>query len=564
MASIDDQFPGGRPAAAHPSRAALPRTPSGREQFAAVLHKNWLLRLKGGRKWFGLGGWAAATLDVLVPVLFFLVMCIPKHYMRPLPSPLQLAPAYPADMAGWGELYMGPASDRPDSSARILFSPNTTAVRQLMLLFAKASACPPDAARPRRNSSASFYQYWAASAGAAGAAGHPECVSGSAAACRAQPACYLPLFERQLSGHASSAGAAAEASALPGTVDATLDFSGWAAAWEKAEGKQSQEPERQQGIDSGQTSGTADSSHGSSGSNSGGGVGGSGVGGISSGRGSRGSPLQFKYVIRMNHTDVPPTRMRLNQFDLLPGNQYKQYWFFSNLQALVEQAMLAHAVAASSAGAGANSARAGAGAAGAGAGTGHPSTTTASGTSASFTNTPGSTSYDGSSASSDDSWLAGAAAASPPLLPLALSLKPFPWPALTLDLGATAAALFFNMLLVFAFLQPTRAAVASIVQEKELLLREGMRILGLQVCDKFSREEKTMQVSIRYLLPDKPTSRSGCCATSPFTFSQRMSRAEQMVGQIPACSHSHPALLKGGQGRRSRLDGGGRGSPCMC
>lgn len=53
-------------------------------------------------------------------------------------------------------------------------------------------------------------------------------------------------------------------------------------------------------------------------------------------------------------------------------------------------------------------------------------------------------------------WLAAAAASSPPLLPLELSIKPFPWPTLTLDLGATAAALFFNMLLVFAFLQPTR------------------------------------------------------------------------------------------------------------
>lgn len=50
-----------------------------------------------------------------------------------------------------------------------------------------------------------------------------------------------------------------------------------------------------------------------------------------------------------------------------------------------------------------------------------------------------------------------------------------------LDLGATAAALFFNLLLVSAFLAPTRTAVAGVVQEKELTLREGMRILGLQV-----------------------------------------------------------------------------------
>lgn len=51
-----------------------------------------------------------------------------------------------------------------------------------------------------------------------------------------------------------------------------------------------------------------------------------------------------------------------------------------------------------------------------------------------------------------------------PLLPLAPSLKPFPWPAFTLDLGATAAALFFNLLLVSAFISPTRSAVAAVVQ----------------------------------------------------------------------------------------------------
>lgn len=61
------------------------------------------------------------------------------------------------------------------------------------------------------------------------------------------------------------------------------------------------------------------------------------------------------------------------------------------------------------------------------------------------------------------------------------SVKPFPWPSRTLDLGATAAALFFNLLLVYAFLSPTRAAVVTIVQEKELALREGMRLLGLKV-----------------------------------------------------------------------------------
>ena len=47
------------------------------------------------------------------------------------------------------------------------------------------------------------------------------------------------------------------------------------------------------------------------------------------------------------------------------------------------------------------------------------------------------------------------------------------------DIGEELAA--FNLLLVFAFLTPTRGAVATIVREKELRLREGMRILGLKV-----------------------------------------------------------------------------------
>lgn len=60
-------------------------------------------------------------------------------------------------------------------------------------------------------------------------------------------------------------------------------------------------------------------------------------------------------------------------------------------------------------------------------------------------------------------------------------MKPYPWPAVTFDPAAIAAAAAFNLLLVFAFLNPTRVAVATVVREKELRLREGMRILGLKV-----------------------------------------------------------------------------------
>ena len=62
-----------------------------------------------------------------------------------------------------------------------------------------------------------------------------------------------------------------------------------------------------------------------------------------------------------------------------------------------------------------------------------------------------------------------------------VAIKPFPWPAVTVDAGALSAAVAFNLLLVFAFIVPTRSIVSTIVREKELRLREGMRIFGLQV-----------------------------------------------------------------------------------
>ena len=124
----------------------------------------------------------------------------------------------------------------------------------------------------------------------------------------------------------------------------------------------------------------------------------------------------YTYTIRMNHTHMPSSRQLLNVFDILPDPQYRRYWFFSNLQQLTDQAIMAVATAQ--------------------------------------TDSPS---------------------------PVRVSFEPFPWPAVTVDIGAAASSIAFNLLLVYSFLAPTRSTVASIVREKELRLREGMRILGLQV-----------------------------------------------------------------------------------
>jgi len=46
-------------------------------------------------------------MDILVPALFFLAMCIPKHYIKPQRTPLQLTPLYDLDAASWGFVYEG-------------------------------------------------------------------------------------------------------------------------------------------------------------------------------------------------------------------------------------------------------------------------------------------------------------------------------------------------------------------------------------------------------------------------------------------------------------------------
>jgi hypothetical protein len=51
-------------------------------QFAAVLHKNIITQVRGRRSLLG-SGWGALLVQVLIPVAFSSLMCIPKYYIRP-------------------------------------------------------------------------------------------------------------------------------------------------------------------------------------------------------------------------------------------------------------------------------------------------------------------------------------------------------------------------------------------------------------------------------------------------------------------------------------------------
>lgn len=44
-----------------------------------------------------------------------------------------------------------------------------------------------------------------------------------------------------------------------------------------------------------------------------------------------------RYTIRANHTGLPSTRVAYNAFDILPDSQYRDFWFFANLQLALDR-----------------------------------------------------------------------------------------------------------------------------------------------------------------------------------------------------------------------------------
>lgn len=71
-------------------------------QFLAVLKKNFILQTRGRRSLLGISGWGALVLQVMLPVAFFSLMCIPKYYIQPYQHPLFIqSQEYDVDTKWW-------------------------------------------------------------------------------------------------------------------------------------------------------------------------------------------------------------------------------------------------------------------------------------------------------------------------------------------------------------------------------------------------------------------------------------------------------------------------------
>lgn len=167
-------------------------------------------------------------------------------------------------------------------AARVTVSPNDTLAQDVIALIARAAACPSDASKSAYPSP-SFYRYFGQASRAANCSG--------AAYCRTTPSCSSALVGSHFQTWATREEALHAAIDAPGSVDAVLDLG---PACEALRGWR--------------------------------GVGG-GLG-----------PL--RYTIHMNHSAVPPTRLKYGLFDLVPPKHYARYWFFVNLQTLVDSALV--------------------------------------------------------------------------------------------------------------------------------------------------------------------------------------------------------------------------------
>lgn len=76
-------------------------------QAGALLRKNFLLQTRSKRSRLGLGGWGSFVFELLTPAAFFLLLCIPKQYLKPIHTPLQAFPPLDLDVYNFPNDYFG-------------------------------------------------------------------------------------------------------------------------------------------------------------------------------------------------------------------------------------------------------------------------------------------------------------------------------------------------------------------------------------------------------------------------------------------------------------------------
>ncbi len=198
-------------------------------QFGAVLHKNYLLQTRGRRLFGAIStGWAGMVAEICVPVLFFMLMWLPKYFFKPQVLPLRVYDLQQLDSTAWAatpayggmgcyistlsimsipfivvhspppllHLYLtspsssppppvpGPAADT--GFATLLYTPNTTRGEALMRQYAAALACPPEPSTLYPT----FYHYFRGARGLAACNTYASCVT--------TPACHQDVWVHQV------------------------------------------------------------------------------------------------------------------------------------------------------------------------------------------------------------------------------------------------------------------------------------------------------------------------------------------------------------------------------
>ncbi|KAK3266229.1 hypothetical protein CYMTET_25133, partial [Cymbomonas tetramitiformis] len=403
-----------------------------RAQFGAMFRKNILLKSRG-KLICGLGGYVAVFVELLLPVVFFALMCLPKALVAPHAFDTQLSQAYPLASRLWSSAFAcddletltrsSSHSHRPFH--RIIYTPPDPTVERTVDWIAKVIACytsPTDlltskSTASRLSASSSLintsafpgtksftemkegegldysallhlfetFPAYLLRDGGTHCRKHPECCWEPSPldpkqgypnpACYNMSHCWRPYRNLFLPSK-SEEDAVELATAKAGNENsyyAVLVFT-------DTGGGDEQEP-RDDGTEQ----------------------------------------LDRRFTIRMPASKVPTTLFWRPLYQIQPNHDWKcgaSYWFFANLQSAAQQAM---------------------------------------------------------SSAHNCSTVNGCA----PVM-LETWVKSFPWHAYSLDLGALYASLVLRMLLIFAFISPFQSCVKAVVCEKELRLREGMALLGLR------------------------------------------------------------------------------------